>query len=605
MQTVWKIKGFIPYVIILFLNATTDLAHKITIQNTLLKSFEGDLLITLSAVVNALILLPFILLFSSSGFLSDKYSKITIIRYSALASIPIALLITLSYYQGWFIAAFVMTFLLALQSAIYSPAKYGAIKEFVGSENLGPANGVVQAVTIVAILLSSIVFSILFESFYSANENPNEIVQLIAPIGWLLVALTMIETWFAYKLPQLKAAKPQVVFKVKKYLTFGYFLENIKLIFKDENIWLSIFGLSLFWGAGQILIATFPAHYKLVTGDSDAIIVQGVLAMNAVGIVLGSIVAGKSSYHHIELGLVPIGAMGLSVALFMFAYVVEIPYMLLSSLLFGFFGGLFIVPLNAMVQFFSTDTEMGTTMAGNNFIQNIVMITLLMLSIIIVNIGFSSIDMFLITGFIMFIAAVYAVMKLPHLFVRLLIIPLLHSRYSIEVEGIENLPQRGPVLLLGNHISWIDWLILQAASPRTIKFVMDRDIYYKWYVYWVLRHFKIIPISEKASKDAIKLIRESLDADEVVALFPEGGISRDGSMRRFKKGFEFSVKESEHLIVPFNIQGLWGSRFSRSDTRHKTAKGWSRKRHIKVVFGSSMSSLSTASDVQEAVDALA
>ena len=171
MKKLWKIQGFIPYIVILFLNATTDLAHKITIQNTLLKSFEGDLLITLSAVVNALILLPFILLFSSSGFLSDKFSKITIIRYAALASIPIALLITVCYYQGWFIAAFVMTFLLALQSAIYSPAKYGVIKEFVGSENLGPANGVVQAVTIVAILLSSILFSMIFESFILRQKS--------------------------------------------------------------------------------------------------------------------------------------------------------------------------------------------------------------------------------------------------------------------------------------------------------------------------------------------------------------------------------------------------------------------------------------------------
>lgn len=604
MQTVWKIKGFIPYVIILFLNATTDLAHKITIQNTLLKSFEGDMLITLSAVVNALILLPFLLLFSASGFLSDKFSKITIIRYSAIASIPIALLITLCYYQGWFVAAFVMTFLLALQSAIYSPAKYGAIKEFVGSENLGPANGVVQAVTIVAILLSSILFSFVFESLYTQSNDPNDIVQMIAPIGWILVALTTIETWFAFKLPQLKAAKPEVLFKLKKYVTFGYFFENTRLIFKDQNIWLSIIGLSLFWGAGQILIATFPAHYKLVTGDSDALIVQGILAVNAIGIVVGSITAGKSSYHHIELGLVPIGALGLSSALFMFAYVTEIPYMLLASLLFGFFGGLFIVPLNAMVQFFSSDTEMGTIMAGNNFVQNFVMISLLLLSIVVVNIGFSSIDMFLVSAMIMLFGALYAIAKLPHLFVRLIMIPIIHSRYSIKVNGIENLPQRGAVLLLGNHISWIDWLILQAASPRTIKFVMEKEIYYKWYVYWLLRYFKIIPISEKASRDSIKEIKKALDSDEIVALFPEGGISRDGGLKRFKKGFEFSVKDSKHLILPFNIQGLWGSRFTRSQTREKTAKGWSRKRHIKVTFGAIMPTSSTAAEVQEAVEAL-
>jgi acyl-[acyl-carrier-protein]-phospholipid O-acyltransferase/long-chain-fatty-acid--[acyl-carrier-protein] ligase len=278
--------------------------------------------------------------------------------------------------------------------------------------------------------------------------------------------------------------------------------------------------------------------------------------------------------------------------------------MFVASLLFGFFGGLFIVPLNAMVQFFAPDSEMGTTMAGNNLIQNFVMIALLVVSIIVVNIGFSSVDMFLIAATILLVAALYSVLKLPHLFLRLLLLPLLRTRYSIEVNGIENLPQRGSVLLLGNHISWIDWLILQIASPRAIKFVMDKEIYYKWYVYWILRHFKVIPISEKSSRSAIALIRERLDNEEVVALFPEGGISRDGTMKRFKKGFEFSVKDSEHLIVPFNIQGLWGSRFSRSKTREKVAKGWSKKRHIKVTFGEIMPTSSTADEVQQAVESL-
>ncbi len=606
MKSLLAVKGFVAFVLILFLNATTDLAHKITIQNVLLKSFDDQTLVILSAVVNALILLPFILLFTPAGFLSDKFSKTQVIRYSALLSIFLAFLITLCYYQGWFVAAFVMTFLLALQSAIYSPAKYGAIKELVGTENLGPANGVVQAVTIVALLMSSILFSIVFEAFYTPSQDPDTIVRMIAPIGWILVALTTTETLLAfYALPLLERAKPDERFLVKKYLRYGYLWDNIKRLFADENIWLSILGLSLFWGVGQIVIATFPAHYKLMTGDNDAVIIQGILAVSAIGIVLGSLVAGRLSYHHIELGIVPVGALGLGGSLMMFAYSQEVSYMMTASMLFGFFGGLFIVPLNALIQFFAHDDEMGTIMAGNNFIQNVVMIALLILSIVIVSVGYSSFDMFVISAALTFIAAVYGVLKLPHLFIRILIIPMIRSRYSLRVEGIENLPQSGGVLLLGNHISWIDWLVLQIASPRAVKFVMERSIYKKWYVNWLIRHFKIIPISEKASKEAFGLIRERLDNGEVVALFPEGIISYDGEINRFKKGFELASKGSEHLILPFYIGGLWGSRFSRSKERLKETLPKSSKRHISVAFGQPMPASSSAEDVEKAVKKLA
>ena len=157
------IRGFMPYMIILFLNAFVDLGHKIIIQNTVFKTYDGQEQVVLTAVVNALILLPFILLFSPAGFLSDKYPKPRVIRFSALAAVGATLLITLFYYLGWFWGAFAMTLALAIQSAIYSPAKYGYIKELVGVENLASANGAVQATTIIGILLGTFVFSGLFE----------------------------------------------------------------------------------------------------------------------------------------------------------------------------------------------------------------------------------------------------------------------------------------------------------------------------------------------------------------------------------------------------------------------------------------------------------
>ena len=157
-------KGFIPYLMVVFLNAFVDLGHKIVIQNAIFKSYDGQEQVVLTAIVNGLILLPFILLFSPSGFLADKFAKHRIMRHAAFIAVVATLAITFSYYQGWFWAAFGLTFALAVQSAIYSPAKYGYIKELVGGTNLAAANGIVQAVTIAGILLGTFVFSILFEA---------------------------------------------------------------------------------------------------------------------------------------------------------------------------------------------------------------------------------------------------------------------------------------------------------------------------------------------------------------------------------------------------------------------------------------------------------
>ena len=603
MKTLLKIQGFMPYIFILFLNATTDLAHKITIQNVLLKSFDGDILIILTAVVNAMILLPFILLFSSSGFISDKFSKTKVIRWAAFSSIFLTLLITLAYYQGWFYTAFAMTLLLATQSAIYSPAKYGMIKEMVGVDDLGKANGIVQAVTIVAILFSSIIFSIIFEAFYhvDAAQTPATILENLAPLGWILVLLTVMETLLAFRLPLLKASNAAGKFMLIPFIKGNYLKENLKRVYSNQNIWRSIIGLSAFWGVGQLMVAAFPAHYKMMTADDDAVVIQLVLAVSAIGIVIGSLIAGKLSDHHIELGIVPLGGFGVAFSLAMFSMASEAQTMGLASFLFGVFGGLLIVPLNANIQFFAKDNELGIMMAGNNFIQNIVMVLFLMASIALVKIEMSTIEMFTFAAIMMTIASIYGMITMPHLFIRMIMIPILKFRSKVKVQGIENLPQSGGVMLLGNHISWIDWMMIQVASPRAIKFVMDRGIYNKWYLNWFLRQFDLIPISSGASREAFSMIKERLDNGEVVALFPEGLISYNGQINSFKKGFEKSLEDTSHPIVPFYTRGLWGSSFSRATTHFKGISKIGRKRDIVIAFGKSMATNSTAQEVRAKV----
>ena len=580
--------GFLPYLAIAFLNAGVDLAHKITIQNVLLKSFDGDTLVILTALINAMILLPFIFLFSPAAFIIDKFSRTKVIRLSALAAVGISALICLCYAIGEFYMAFALTLLLAAQSAVYSPAKYSIIKSIVGTEQLGMANGIIQALTIIAILFSSFAFSFFFESHYIASNDPNMVLQSVWEIGIALIAFSALEAYFAFKIPFFPqtAELSEEKFSAKQYASLHYLKENIRTLRQNKNIWLSVIGLSLFWGVSQVIVAAFPAHYKTIFHADNAIVIQAILAVSGLGLILGSYVAGKMSHLHIELGIVPVGAVGIFISLFCLTLTDSNLFLTICSFAFGFFGGLFIVPLNATIQYFAPEAISGKIMAGNNFMQNVLMVAFLLLSILFVKLSLSTTNLLIFASLVCLVGSFYAMLQLPHLFTRLLLLPILKTGYRFHVNGLKNLPQSGGVLLLGNHISWIDWLVLQAASPRAIKFVMYRPIYNKWYLTWFLRIFKVIPIGGGASKESIQTIRSYLENGEVVALFPEGHISYNGQINEFQKGFEHVLEGLENITtVPFYLRGLWGSSFSRADSHYKILSKKRGKREVLVAFG--------------------
>ena len=535
-----------------------------------------------------MILLPFIFLFSPAAFINDKFSRTKVIRLSALAAVGISALICLCYAIGEFYMAFALTLLLAAQSAVYSPAKYSIIKSIVGTEQLGMANGIIQALTIIAILFSSFAFSFFFESHYIASNDPNVVLQSVWGIGIALIAFSALEAYFAFKIPFFPqtAELSEEKFSAKQYASLHYLKENIRTLRQNKNIWLSVIGLSLFWGVSQVIVAAFPAHYKAIFQADNAIVIQAILAVSGLGLILGSYVAGKMSHLHIELGIVPVGAVGIFISLFCLTLTDSNLFLTICSFAFGFFGGLFVVPLNATIQYFAPEAISGKIMAGNNFMQNVLMVAFLLLSILFVKLSLSTTNLLIFASLVCLVGSFYAMLQLPHLFTRLLLLPILKTGYRFHVNGLKNLPQSGGVLLLGNHISWIDWLVLQAASPRAIKFVMYRPIYNKWYLTWFLRIFKVIPIGGGASKESIQTIRSYLENGEVVALFPEGHISYNGQINEFQKGFEHVLEGLENITtVPFYLRGLWGSSFSRADSHYKILSKKRGKREVLVAFG--------------------
>ncbi|MCH5314179.1 MAG: MFS transporter, partial [Helicobacter sp.] len=592
MKRLWNIKGFLPFIAVAFLNAFMDLGHKITIQNTLYKVYDGSELTFLTSLINALILLPFILLFTPSGFLADKFPKNITMRVCAWFGLALSIVITLCYFLGYFWLAFVATLFMAAQSAIYSPAKYGFIKDLVGKDLLAWGNGAMQAVAIVAILAGMSVFSLLFEMFYAINDlgffaQKGEILQSVAPLGFMLIVCAVLEVLLCYYLPTL-TERTEDKFDKQSYLQGKLLKHNLKLLYAHRNIWLSVVGIAVFWSISQLLLATFPTYVKEHFLELNTFKVQMIIGCSGFGIIIGSIIAGRLSKQYIETGLIPIGAGLVCITtLLILSFSSLIPYAVIFFL-FGMGGALFIVPLNALIQFHAKEGELGKILAGNNFVQNITMLLFLLIGTLASLGGISVTYLFYFCMLVALGGTIYVVRLLPFSLVRMLITLAFLQRYRLNVEGFENIPEQGGVLLLGNHISFIDWAIVQLALPRKVYFVMERSYYDRWYIRIFLDMFGVIPISHTGSKKALESIATQLANGHMVCLFPEGAISRHGHLNAFKNGFELVAKHlqpHQAVILPFYIRGLWGSAFSRSNEGFQERRKSFAKRSITIAFG--------------------
>ena len=589
MQPLLRITGVWPYLIAIFLNAFVDLGHKIVIQNTIFKSYDGEIQVVLTALVNGLILLPFILLFSPAGHVADSYPKVRILRVSAWAAVAVSLGITVAYYQGWFWLAFAMTLVLAVQSAFYSPAKYGLVKGLFGKPRLAEANGLIQAVTIGAILAGTVAFTALFESWIVPRaQTPGELLRSIAPLGWLLVLNSAIQVIALYRLKPDNAQPSTTPLTWQRYIKGSALKDNLSILGRQPVLRLSIIGLATFWSVGQVLLAAFPAYAKDALSIDNTLVLQGILAASGIGIALGSLLASKLSRNRIETGLIPLGAVGVAVGLWCLPLFTTPISQALNFVFIGMMGGVFIVPLNALIQFHAADHELGTVLAANNWIQNLSMLGFLVLTALFALAGVDSHYLLLLVATVAMVGGGYTIFKLPQSLVRFLLSFLLTRRYRVDVHGLEHLPAQGGVLLLGNHISWVDWAMVQIACPRPVRFVMLKDIYQRWYLRWFFKALGCIPIERGAGADnALAAVAEQLNNGEVVCLFPEGAISRNGQLGELRRGYERACKlaNPEVRIVPFYLRGLWGSQFSRSSSKLKELRNAPLHRSVVVAFG--------------------
>ena len=570
----------IAFLFVVFCNAFVDVTHKVLLQNIAFKVFDGSTQVVWISIINSLIIIPFILLFTLSGFLSDKYDKKNILVYGAVSSFLLSILMIISYLSGNFYFAMGSLVLLAIQSAVYSPAKFGIIIDIYGRKNLASGNAFLQAISMMAILFSIASASIVFEFFYNNNNlqtltTKEELLSAILPLTYYIVPFAFLEMLVSFlflKNINTSYNKNKDLTLNKKELFQGKLLQNnMKILTSNNAIFLSVIGLSVFWGISQSTMAVFPSFAKMYLGISDVSIINGVIGASGIGIAIGSIMYSKISKYYIEVGTIPLAAFGMALTLYISTLVASPILLAIIFLFFGFFGGMFIVPLNALIQFNAKKKVLGTILAGNNWFHSVSMFLMLGMTTIVSYYGFDPLKTIYLILLITLVGTMYTIYQLPQSLILLFLKTIVGMKYKLEVNGITNIPQTGGVLLLGNHISWIDWAVVLMAVPKEVRFVMDKTIYSKWYIKWIFRMFNAIPISNASSKTTIKIIAKQLDEGNIVVIFPEGSITRNGHLGEFKKGFEkiLELTNTDVKVVPFYIRGLWESMFSRANQKFK------------------------------------
>ncbi|MBA2651107.1 MAG: MFS transporter, partial [Tatlockia sp.] len=449
-------------------------------------------------------------------------------------------------------------------------------------------------------------FTSIFTSFIRAANLQNSydnalLLKVFAPVGFMLIAFAVFETLMTFCLIKKDAVDPQSKYEPVKYFK-GYYLRSYINKTRHPAVILNcIIGLSVFWAINQVLLASYGAFLKDYVGQVSVLFAQGSLAMGGVGLLLGALYAGKVSKGFVETGLIPVAMLGSAAGLFILPHLTNPTAIVLLFLAYGFFGGMLIVPLNALIQFNAPRQEMGKILSANNFLQNCFMLGFLVITALASLIGISSKILLYGLCVIACLGAIFTLVSMPQSLIRYGLYFISSRFYRVNVYQLDNLPSSGGVLLLGNHVSFVDWIVLQIACPRPIRFVMERSIYEIWYLNWIFKKCEVIPIARGASQDALIEINLALNAGEVVCLFPEGRLTKNGQLGVFRSGFERSAMNADALIIPFYIHGLWGAKASYSKQAH-LSKTFNRR--VSIVFGSSMDILSNAQLVKQKVTQL-
>ncbi len=582
-------RRFLPFFGTQFLGAFNDNLFKnalvvlLTFQAASWTSLDPGILANLAA---GIFILPFFIFSATAGQLADKYDKALLSRLVKLLEVVIMLLAGLGFAMHSLPVLLGALFLLGCHSTLFGPVKYAILPQHLHEDELVGGNALVEAGTFVAILMGTLAGGLL-----AGAGHP-----LWVALAGLLVAVA---GYLASRgIPTAPAPEPGLRINPNPLTET---LRNVGFARENRTVFLSILGISWFWLYGALFLAQFPAFAKNVLGGGESAVTL-LLATFTVGIGLGSLLCERLSAKQVEIGLVPFGSIGLTVfgldlalaapgglpagAPLAFLDLLAAPGMvrvLLALFMLGVFGGFFIVPLYALVQLRSAPGHRARIIAANNILNALFMVAGALGAAALLGSGLSIPHLFLVAALLNALVAVYIYTLVPEFLQRFLVWLLVHTVYRLQKEGLEHIPDDGPAVLVCNHVSFVDALVVMAACHRPVRFVMDHRIFAIPVLNFIFRETRAIPIASSKENETMKEaafaeVAKALAAGEVVAIFPEGAISGDGELGPFRPGIARILAETPVPVVPLALRGLWGSFFSRQGGR--AMAGWPLRRGL-------------------------
>nr|WP_246868054.1 MFS transporter [Rhizobacter sp. SG703] len=523
-------------------------------------------------VIGALFILPFLLFSATSGQLTDKYDKTRVIQLVKSLEIAIMLLAAWGFWATNVPVLLACVFLMGLHSTLFGPVKFAYLPQHLGERELTGGNGMVEMGTFVAILLGQVAGGLLV--------GIPEVGRHYVAIGCVAVALLGRLT--AQYVPPSPSTDPGLKINWNPVTETW---RNLKLANQNVAVFRSLLGISWMWFFGAAFLSLFPAFAKEVL-HGDEQVASLLLVVFSIGIGTGSLLCEVVSRRHVEIGLVPLGAIGMSIfAIDLFFASRGLPPSAQLSLagfvavsahwrvmadlaLLSLFAGLYSVPMYAMIQLRSQPSHRARIIAANNILNALFMIVSAVLVGALLKAGLSIPQVFLIVGVLNAVVAFYIFLVVPEYLLRFIALIATRCIYRFKVRGDEHIPLKGPAILVCNHVSFVDAVLLMAASPRPIAFIMDHRIFKLPVLGWMFKLAKAIPIAPQREnaqvyEQAFERARAVLADGELVCIFPEGAITKDGQLGEFKGGVMKLLETHPVPVIPLALQNLWGSFFSR------------------------------------------
>tara|TARA_B100000749_G_scaffold280223_1_gene275447 strand:+ start:153094 stop:154989 length:1896 start_codon:yes stop_codon:yes gene_type:complete len=529
---------------------------------------------SLVALSGGIFILPFFLFSPLAGLISDKYEKSKIMRVTKLWEVAVMIIAAIGIYFSWYGPLLLVLFFMGLQSTFFGPVKYSILPSILNKDDLTEGNAYVIMGTYVAILAGTIVGGI-----------STKIENIDSYIGIALIAVAVVGYFTSRGVGKVKVGDPDLTIQSNPLPEFK---KLYKICRQSPAVWNSVLGISWFWFFGAGVLSVLPIYCKDFLG-ADQSVATLFLAMFTVGIGIGSVLAEKLSFKRVEIGLVPIGSLGMTLFLVALYFIRPtwpisadnlismVPFLettigwsiLITFLVMCIFCGLFIVPLNTLVQERADSKNISRVIAGNNIINSLFMVVSSLTVMLFYSLDMSTPQIFLAFGVMNIIVAVYIYSIVPEFTLRFYSWILSNILYRVKTKGLENIPHEGGVFLASNHVTFVDWLIIYGACKRPARFVMHNDYFEIPIAKWILKQAKVIPIASarensKLLQSAFEQMSNELNEGEVVIIFPEGHLTNDGTLQPFRPGISKAMEKDPVPVVPVTLKGFWGSSFSRA-----------------------------------------